>query len=205
MKTLRSLIAIALAAMIASTASAQEGNDKIGTVDMRKLVGQFHKTAETGKSFKTYEEDIKAQNDTRMENIKAIVAEAQKLQKQGEDPALSREKKNEIFQEFNRKQQEIQGLDRDRIAWLKRKQSALNEKAKIDYGEVRKELLEKVRAYGEAEGFDFIFDRSGLSGGGVPILSYTKDATDLTPVLLELINNDAPEEGGGEEELPKPE
>jgi len=204
MKTLKSLIAATLGLVMSSPALGQEGDDKIGTVDMKKLVGEYHKTAETAKAFKGYEADIKQENDTRLENIRAIVEEAKKLQKQGEEPSLTREKKNKIFQEFNRKQQEVQGLDRDRIAWLKRKQAALNEKAKIDYGEVRKEILEKVRAYGETEGFDFIFDRSGLSGGGVPILSYTKDATDLTPVLLELINKDAPEDGG-EDDLPDPE
>ena len=64
------------------------------------------------------------------------------------------------------------------------------------------EILKMVQKYGEDEGYDYIFDRSGASGAGVPILSYTKDATDLTAVLLEIINKDAPEKA---EEAPKTE
>lgn len=203
MKLFNSIIALAFGSLIVTSASAQEGkDDKIATVDMQKLVAEFYKTAETRDSFKVYEDEIKEQNTVRVDAIKAIVEEAKKLQKQAEEPSLDREKKNELFNELNRKQQEVQGLDSDRTAWIQRKQAALTEKAKIDFGEVRMEVLKMVQVYGEAEGYDYIFDRSGASGAGVPILSYTKDATDLTAVLLEVINKDAPEKS---EEAPKPE
>ena len=203
MKLFNSIIALAFGSLIVTSASAQEGkDDKIATVDMQKLVAEFYKTAETRDSFKVYEDEIKEQNTIRVDAIKAIVEEAKKLQKQAEEPSLDREKKNELFNELNRKQQEVQGLDGDRTAWIQRKQAALTEKAKIDFGEVRMEILKMVQKYGEDEGYDYIFDRSGASGAGVPILSYTKDATDLTAVLLEIINKDAPEKA---EEAPKTE
>ena len=203
MKLFNSIIALAFGSLIVTSASAQEGkDDKIATVDMQKLVAEFYKTAETRDSFKVYEDEIKEQNTIRVDAIKAIVEEAKKLQKQAEEPSLDREKKNELFNELNRNQQEVQGLDGDRTAWIQRKQAALTEKAKIDFGEVRMEILKMVQKYGEDEGYDYIFDRSGASGAGVPILSYTKDATDLTAVLLEIINKDAPEKA---EEAPKTE
>ena len=211
MKLLKSIIALAFGALMVSSASAQEDKedkeDKIATVNMQKLVAEFHKTASTRESFKVYEEQIKEQDESRVEAIKAIVEEGKLLQKQTDDPSLSRDKKNELFNELNRKQQEIQGLDSDRTAWIQRKQAALTEKAKIDFGVVRMELLNIVKAYGEREGYDYIFDRSGASGAGVPILSYTKDATDLTAILLEIINKDAPEEEaeGGTEGSAEPE
>jgi len=204
MKLSKSIIALALGSLIVTSASAQEEkDDKIATVNMQQLVAEFYKTTATRDSFKIYEEQIKEQNTTRVDAIKAIVEEAKKLQKQAEDPSLSREKKNELFNDLNRKQQEVQGLDADRTAWIQRKQAALTEKAKIDFGEVRMELLKIVQKYGDTEGFDFIFDRSGASGAGVPILAYTKDATNLTAILLEIINKDAPKEG--EKDAPKPE
>ncbi len=70
----------------------------------------------------------------------------------------------------------------------------------MDFSKLRLELMEMVREVGDEQGYDFIFDRSGASGANVPILSYAKDATDLTAVLLERINKDAPDEGGEEEE-----
>ena len=51
-----------------------------------------------------------------------------------------------------------------------------------------------VQAVGDEQGYDYIFDRSGASGAGVNVLVYTKDATDLTRLLLERINKDAPKD-----------
>jgi hypothetical protein len=64
----------------------------------------------------------------------------------------------------------------------------------MDFGNIRKELMLVVQAVGQEKGFDFIFDRSGASGAGVAVLVYSKDATDLTGILLERINKDAPVE-----------
>ena len=64
----------------------------------------------------------------------------------------------------------------------------------MDFGDIREELVLMVQAVGEEKGFNFIFDRSGASGTGVAVLVYTKDATDLTGILLERINKDAPVE-----------
>ena len=203
MKFSKSILTFALAfgALLTSPASAQaEKDDKIGTVNMQKLVAEYYKTAETRASFKVYEKQINEQKDTRIARIKAIDEEALKLQKQVEDPSLAREKKEEIFKELNRKQQELRAQKEDIEGWIERKQAALTEKAKIDFGKVRMELIEQVKAYGEAEGFDFIFDRSGASNTGVAILSYTKDASDLTGILLEIVNKDAPAKEEGEED-----
>ena len=50
-----------------------------------------------------------------------------------------------------------------------------------------------VADHARAENISYVFDRSGLSTNQVPILLYAKDATDLTPVLLKILNKDAPE------------
>ncbi len=183
-----------LVSSLVGAASAQEKKvDKIGTVNMQKLVGQYYKSAEIQKTFKTYEKSIIAKDKIRVDEIKVIIEEARNLQKKGEDPSLNREKKAVHLRDSSMKQQEAQARQRDRKAWLERKQSALREKASIEFAALRQEIMEQVQAVGEEQGFDFIFDRSGASGAGVPILSYTKDATDLTGLLLERINKDAPE------------
>lgn len=181
-----------------SPLSAQDKEDKIGTVDMQKLVNGYFKTERVREEFRAYAEEIQTANQSRLEAIKSLIEEAQKLQKQGEDPSLSREKKNELFKKAGAKNQEAQIFGKDRQEWLTRKQSALREKMNLEFNTLRSEIIVAIQKSGDENGYDFIFDRSGSSGAQVPILSYAKDAIDLTGSFLELINKDAPDSAEGE-------
>ena len=65
--------------------------------------------------------------------------------------------------------------------------------------EIRKLVEEKAKA----EDFDYVFDKSGLSTSQVPFFLYTKDATDITAVLLKELNKDAPKESTPSEPAPE--
>jgi outer membrane protein len=67
--------------------------------------------------------------------------------------------------------------------------------------EIRKLVEEKAKL----DNFDYVFDKSGLSTSQVPILLYTKDATDITADLLKDLNKDAPAESLPAAGDPKPE
>jgi Skp family chaperone for outer membrane proteins len=86
------------------------------------------------------------------------------------------------------------------LGWLERKNAAFKEKENIELGKLREEILDAVREVGKEEGYDFIFDRSGASGANVLILAYAKDATDLTALVLERINRDAPKKDKDQED-----
>ena len=51
-----------------------------------------------------------------------------------------------------------------------------------------------MREKAKAEGYDFVFDRSGSSLATVPVLLYYKDATDLTDLVVAELNK-KPAEG----------
>lgn len=198
MNYLKLLPALLLAVLTAAPLAAQEGADgpdKIGTVNMQLLLAKYYKTADLVEEFKGYEKEIVAQNETKTEAIKTLAAETRELQNEAENASLTRDKQEELFNKVRARQRELQALENDRLTWLKRKRAAFAEKEKIDFGKLRTELTEMVREVGEERGFDFIFDRSGVSATNVQVLAYAKDATDLTTVLIERANQDAPEEG----------
>ena len=204
MKRLKTILTLLIGVLIAAPLSGQEKNDKIGTVDMQKLLSEYHKTATHKEVFMGFEKGILAKNEVRVESIKALVKESQDIAKEAESPSITREQKEELFQKAGILNQEAQAIQNERIAWLNRKKAAFNEKRAVELGLLRKEIMEMVREIGDAQGYDFIFDRSGSSGANVPILSYAKDATDLTALLLERINRDAPPEEEKKPEEKKP-
>jgi Skp family chaperone for outer membrane proteins len=203
MKSLKILTSIAVALSFAAPLVAQDAAeeiDKIGTVDMQKLVSEYYKTDLTREAFKEYEVGIKKENEERVEKIKVLVEEARGLQKQGDDKSLTPQKKDEFFRKASEKNQRATALANERVAWVGRKQAALSEKANVEFAELRAEIVVVVKRVGVERDYDFILDRSGSSGAQVPILSYAKDATDLTAIVIVELNKDAPKESDEEKD-----
>ncbi|MDG1072333.1 MAG: OmpH family outer membrane protein [Akkermansiaceae bacterium] len=185
------------AALIFSTALAQEGEgkpDKIATVNMQRLVSSFYKTKLTRDSFKQYEDRLKDADKKKVEEITALNEEAEALRKSGEGSSVNAEKRSQIFREASFKKQRADNLQKGRVAWARQKQAAFNDKINTELAMHRKEIIAIIQEVAKTEGYDFVFDRTGASGAGIPILSYSKDATDITGNLLERINKDAPVE-----------
>ncbi|MDA7881589.1 OmpH family outer membrane protein [Akkermansiaceae bacterium] len=201
MKIYQSITALFGAAMICSTALAQEGEekvDKIASVNMQRLVGEYYKSAQTRDSFKQYEERLKNSDKKKVDEIEALLEEAKALRESAEGASLNAEKRTQNFREASIKNQRAEQMQKGRVAWAKQKEAAFNDKLNMELAKHREEIIAIIKEVANAEGYDFVFDRSGTSGAGVPILSYTKDATDITGVLLESINKDAPEKKEGE-------
>ena len=178
--------------ILPATIHGIEPGDKIGTVNMKSIFAEYHKTKDLAEDFQGYRTEIEKERDVRIEKLKALAADADKLKKGASDPSLSGEKKRELFTEFQTAQADLQGMSQELEGWLQRKQAALVEKQRMEFEAIRGEIVDLVAKYGEAEGYDLIFDRSGDSASGVEILLYTKDAANITPQVLEMINKSAP-------------
>jgi len=113
-------------------------------------------------------------------------------------PDISDEEKKELFVQVRNLSKQVKQLQEKHGIWAKQKQQAVREKARFEDRIILSEIVDMTKEYAVAEGYDFVFDRSGVSGANVPLLSYSKDATDLTAVLLVIINKDAPEKAEDE-------
>jgi Skp family chaperone for outer membrane proteins len=124
------------------------------------------------------------------------------MRKQLDDPSISDSKKQEVYRDWQMKQNEGIALDRERREFLQRRNQALNEKMVQRMKGILEEIRKLVEEQAKNEDYDYVFDKSGLSTSQVPFLLYTKDATDITAVLLEDLNKDAPVDPDGDEPAP---
>ena len=184
-------LAAAIALLFALPAAAQD-KLKIATVDMQTLFKQYHRTNAAQKEVNVERAKIQQNNNERLETIRALENELQGLRKQLDDPSLSDKRKQELFKDFQMKTQEGVALDRERREFLQRRNTALNEKMVQKMRGILEEIRKLVEQRAKADGYDYVFDKSGLSTSQVPFLLYTKDATDITAGLLGVLNKDAP-------------
>jgi outer membrane protein len=202
MTIIRRITALVAATALCGAAAAQEGKLKIATVDMQQLFKEYHRTNEAQKEINVERAKIQKDNNERLDRIRQLDTELQTMRKQFEDPSIADSKKQTVFNEWNVKQQEGIALDRERREFLQRRNQGLNEKMVQRMKGILEEIRKLVEEKAKAEDFDYVFDKSGLSTSQVPFFLYTKDATDITAVLLKELNKDAPAESKPSEEAP---
>lgn len=204
MTKIRRFISTIIAAVILTSVSSSAADAiKIATVDMQELFKQYYRTNEAQKQINVERARIQKENNERLARIRELEENLGNLRKQLEDPAINDSKKQTLFKDWQTKQQEGIALDRERREFLQRRNQALNEKMVQRMKGILEEIRKLVEELAKKNDYDYVLDKSGLSTSQVPFLLYTKDATDITSLLLKDLNKDAPPESLKKEEEPK--
>jgi outer membrane protein len=192
MTLIRRLLALSLAASLTSMASAEEGKLSIATVDMQELFKQYYRSREIQTQVDVERARVQKDNNERLTRIRALEETLGKLRKQVDDPSLNDSKKQTLFKEWQAQQQEGIALDRERTEYMQRKTQALTEKMNQRVKGVLEEIMKLVVTASKEGSYDYVFDKSGRTSVGIPLILYSKDSTDITASLLKVLNKDAP-------------
>lgn len=190
MNLFQRFFAIVFATSLISVASAQ--NLKVATVDMQELFKQYYQTNEAQDLINVERAKINQDNEDRLKRIREIETNLENFKKQIEDPSVNESKKQSHIKDFQLQQQEGIQLDKERREYIQRRTTALNENMVQRMKSILEDIRKLVEQRSKADNFDFVFDKSGMSTSQVPVLLYSKDATDITASLLKVLNKDAP-------------
>ena len=177
---------------VANVGTAQAQKLNVATVDMQTLFKDYHRTSEEQQKFSEEFARIQKENNERLNGIRALEETLQGLKKKIEDPTLGDNVKRDKSREFQLKLDEAKAMDRERREFLGRRTRALELKKQASMKGILEEIRKRIVDHSKQEDFDFVLDKSGLSANQVPFLLYTKDATDITKSLLEVLNEDVP-------------
>ncbi|MCB1227442.1 MAG: OmpH family outer membrane protein [Verrucomicrobiales bacterium] len=186
---------IALLSLLVAGALSQSlaaADMKFGVVDMAKAFSEFYKTKEASSKFKDNVNKAQAEVAEQWAVYKTKMGELQDKQKLSQDPIINQEERakaaaegSELFKELRRLEQEIGEFQNRRQGQLKQ------EDMNIRKG-LYSEILEVVKTKAKDEGYDFVFDHSGISLSTVPVVLYYKGAVDFTDEVVVELNKDAP-------------
>ena len=179
---------------------------KFGVVDMSKAFSEFHKTKKAAADFKGNVDKAQSEVNDRWAVYKNLMNDMQKLKKEASDPIMTPDARAKKGAEFEAKGQELRTLEQEIGDQQNRRSAQLKqEDVQIRRG-IYDEILVVVRDKAKTEGYDFIFDKSGMSLSTVPILIYYKDAVDITDQIVVELNKgaDAPAAPAAAEEKKAP-
>ncbi|MEO1856439.1 MAG: OmpH family outer membrane protein [Rubritalea sp.] len=187
---LKSFLVSAATAMCLSSVSAEDL--KIASVNMEMLFNEFHMTKKVQAQVKVDQERIQKDNASRLEHIRGLQSEIEKLSKQRGDATISDKKRLEIERQIKLKVSEGNAADNERRQWLQRQSKALGEQTGEEQRAILENIQSKIADYAREQDFDVIVDQSSRSATRTPVFAFIKDKYDVTAELLKDLNKDAP-------------
>lgn len=184
-KSLYTILALTLAFPIAALA---QGTLKIGTVDMQRAFKEYNKTKEAEAKINDAKNAAKKEYDDRAEAYKKALDDINNLNKQLESPALSADKKTQTAKERDDKIANIKNMEREINDFRQTRERQLQEQLMRVREGIVKEITDVVMEKVKASNLDMVFDKSGISINGVPVLLYSPDNVDFTNDIIAVLN-----------------
>lgn len=187
MKPYLAIPALLLALAFGSaTASAQ--SMKVGTVDMKKVFESYYKTKDAEAKINEARNSAKKELEDRMDIAKKSLEEVKKLDEDIAKPELSREAKEQKSKARSEKAGELQNMDREIREFQQSREKQLQEQSVRMRAGIVDDINKVVADRVKAESYEIVFDKSGPSLNGVPIVLYARDSFDFTDAVVTALN-----------------
>src|SRR5467141_5256220 len=184
-KLFSTTLALTLALPLAAFA---QGTLKIGTVDMQRAFKEYSKTKDAEAKINDAKNAAKKEYDDRAESYKKALDEINTLNKQLDAPALSADAKTQKAKERDDKISNIKNMEREINEFRQTRERQLQEQALRMREGIVKEITDVVMEKVKTNSLDVVFDKSGNSLNGVPVLMYSRDSVDFTNDVITVLN-----------------
>jgi outer membrane protein len=186
---MKKFLSMALAFTLAFPVVAfAQGALKIGTVDMQRAFKECNKTKDAEAKINDAKNAAKKEYDDRAESYKKALDEINTLNKQLDAPALSADAKAQKAKERDDKIANIKNMEREINEFRQTRERQLQEQAMRMREGIVKEITDIVMEKVKATNMDLVFDRSGMSLNGVPVLMYSPNNVDFTSDIIAVLN-----------------
>jgi outer membrane protein len=182
---LSTVLVLTLAFPIAAFA---QGASKIGTVDMQRAFKEYNKTKDAEAKINDARNAAKKEYDERAESYKKALDEINSLNKQLDAPALTAEAKTQKAKERDDKIANIKKMEREINDFSQTRERQLQEQLMRMREGIVKEITDVVVEKVKTNNMDFVFDKSGVSLNGVPIVMYAPPNVDFTNDIIAVLN-----------------
>ena len=184
-KLLSTILALTIALPIAGFA---QGTLKIGTVDMQRAFKEYNKTKDAEAKINGARDQARKELTDREESYKRALEEINNLSKQLEAPALSADAKTQKAKERDDKIATVKTMEREISDFQKTREQQLQQQLMRIREGIVKEITDIVMDRVKSSHLDFVFDRSGVSLNGVPVVVYAPDNVDFTNDIVAILN-----------------
>jgi outer membrane protein len=169
-------------------ATFAQGTLKIGTVDMNRAFKEYNKTKDAEAKINEAKNAAKKEYDDRADAYKKALDEINNLNKQLDSNALSADAKAAKAKQRDDSIANIKNMEREINEFRQTRERQLQEQALRMREGIVKEITDVVNEKVKANNLDIVFDKSGMSLNGVPLLMYVRETYDFTNDVVAVLN-----------------
>ena len=185
---MKKLLSITLASALVFPVAAFAQGLKVGTVDMQRAFKEYTKTKDAEAKINEAKNAAKKEYDDRAESYKKALDEINNLNKQLESAATSGDAKTKLAKDRDDKITNIKNMEREINEFRQTRERQLQEQALRMREGIVKEISDVVMDKVKANHMDLVFDKSGMSLNGVPVVMYAPENTDFTNDIITVLN-----------------
>jgi Skp family chaperone for outer membrane proteins len=186
---MKKILSLTIASLFTLPVAAwAQGTLKIGTVDMNRTFREYNKTKDAEAKINEAKNQAKKEYDDRADSYKKALDDINNLNKQLEAPALSADAKTQKAKERDDKIANIKNMEREITEFRQTRERQLQEQALRMREGIVKEITDVVLDKVKSNNLDLVFDKSGNSLNGVPVLMYSRDSVDFTNDVITVLN-----------------
>jgi outer membrane protein len=186
---MKKILFLTVASLLVVPIAAQaQGTLKIGTIDMNRAFREYSKTKDAEAKINDAKNQAKKEYDDRADAYKKALDDINNLNKQLDAPALSADAKTQKAKERDDKISNIKNMEREINEFRQTRERQLQEQALRMREGIVKEITDVVMEKVKANSLDVVFDKSGNSLNGVPVLMYSRDNVDFTNDVIAVLN-----------------
>jgi len=161
---------------------------KIGTVDMTKVFDAYYKTKDAESKINEERNAAKKELEDRLDVARKALNEVKKLDEELQSPALSKEEKERKSKIRGDKAIELENMDREIREFQGTREKQLQEQSMRMRAGIVDDINKVVADRVKAESYNLVFDRSGPSLNGVPIVLFAMESYDFTNDVISALN-----------------
>jgi outer membrane protein len=169
---------------------------KVGTVDMNKVFSSYYKTKDAEQRINEARATAKKELDDRMETYKKNLEAINKLNEEINKPELSKELKDSKSKARDEKIAETKNLEREITEFRSTREKQLQEQAVRMRNGIVDEITKLVQDKVKSDSYDLVFDKSGSSLNGVPMVLFARDNMEFSEDIITSLNKNKPKDTG---------
>src|SRR4029077_20235533 len=185
---MKKLLSLCVASALLLPAAVFAQSLKIGTVDMQRAFKEYTKTKDAEAKINDAKNAAKKEYDDRADSYKKALDKVNNLNKQLESTALSADAKSKATKERDDEIANIKNMEREINEFRQTRERQLQEQALRMREGIVKEITDVVMEKVKATHLDLVFDKSGMSLNGVPVLMFAPENWDFTAEVLTALN-----------------
>ena len=185
---MKKLLSLCVASALLLPAAVFAQSLKIGTVDMQRAFKEYNKTKDAEAKINDAKNAAKKEYDDRADSYKKALDKVNNLNKQLESTALSADAKSKATKERDDEIANIKNMEREINEFRQTRERQLQEQALRMREGIVKEITDVVMTKVRATHLDLVFDKSGMSLNGVPVVMFAPDNWDFTAEVLTALN-----------------